>query len=102
MPSRAMTRSKLGHDVRENGYRIHSGLHLAKAIHPKYLAYILQRSFRKPAQNRSDEDGGINDSGLNLTHSRFATLRVALAPLNEQHRIVAKIEKLFSELDKGY
>ncbi len=44
---------------------------------------------------------GISDSGLNLTHSRFAELRVPLAPLNEQKRIVAKIEELFSELDNG-
>lgn len=44
---------------------------------------------------------GISDSGLNLTHSRFATLDVPLPPLNEQKRIVAKIEELFSELDAG-
>lgn len=44
---------------------------------------------------------GINDSGLNLTHDRFSSLRVPLAPLREQHRIVAKIEELFSELDKA-
>lgn len=44
---------------------------------------------------------GISDSGLNLTHSRFLKLPVPLAPLNEQDRIVAKIEELFSELDKG-
>lgn len=44
---------------------------------------------------------GISDSGLNLTHSRFATLEVPLPPLAEQRRIVAKIEELFSELDAG-
>lgn len=44
---------------------------------------------------------GINDSGLNLTHDRFKKLRIPVAPVNEQHRIVAKIEELFSELDKG-
>jgi type I restriction enzyme S subunit len=44
---------------------------------------------------------GISDSGLNLTHSRFSTLEVPLPPLNEQKRIVAKIEELFSELDAG-
>jgi type I restriction enzyme S subunit len=44
---------------------------------------------------------GINDSGLNLTLARFKTLQVPLPPLNEQRRIVAKIEELFSELDKG-
>ncbi len=44
---------------------------------------------------------GISDSGLNLTHSRFSTLEVPLPPLNEQERIVAKIEELFSELEAG-
>ncbi|HCC0306761.1 TPA: restriction endonuclease subunit S [Legionella pneumophila] len=44
---------------------------------------------------------GISDSGLNLTHGRFAELRIPFAPLNEQKRIVAKIEELFSELDNG-
>lgn len=44
---------------------------------------------------------GISDSGLNLTHGRFAELMIPLAPLNEQKRIVAKIEELFSELDNG-
>jgi len=41
---------------------------------------------------------GISDSGLNLTHDRFASLNVPVAPLNEQHRIVTKIEELLSEL----
>lgn len=44
---------------------------------------------------------GISDSGLNLTHGRFFQLKVPVAPLQEQHRIVAKIEELFSDLDAG-
>jgi type I restriction enzyme S subunit len=44
---------------------------------------------------------GINDSGLNLTHGRFKNLEIPLPPLNEQKRIVAKIEELFSEIDAG-
>lgn len=44
---------------------------------------------------------GISDSGLNLTLARFKTLQVPLPPFAEQQRIVAKIEELFSELDKG-
>ncbi len=44
---------------------------------------------------------GISDSGLNLTHGRFSELLVPFAPLNEQKRIVTKIEELFSELDSG-
>lgn len=44
---------------------------------------------------------GISDSGLNLTHGRFFRLKVPVAPLQEQKRIVAKIEELFSDLDAG-
>lgn len=42
---------------------------------------------------------GGSDSGLNLTHDRFRTLLVPVAPLNEQRRIVAEIEKHFTRLD---
>lgn len=44
---------------------------------------------------------GINDSGLNLTHARFGQLPVVVPPLNEQRRIVKKIEAMFDEIDKG-
>ena len=44
---------------------------------------------------------GINDSGLNLTHGRFGQLPVVVPPINEQRRIVEKIEAMFDEIDKG-
>lgn len=68
-------------------------------LDPKYLeAFITSQQ----AQNAIDVmKTGISDSGLNLTHSRFAELQIPLAPYLEQQRIVAKIEALFSELDKG-
>ena len=44
---------------------------------------------------------GISDSGLNLTHDRFLRLSIPIPPLPEQHRIVEKIEELFSHLDAG-
>jgi type I restriction modification DNA specificity protein len=68
-----------------------------KALLPKYLAYLIQRRESQLAIDRMKT--GISDSGLNLTHDRFAQLRVPVAPLPEQRRIVAKIEELFSELD---
>ena len=70
-----------------------------EVMYPKYLAYMLQTPEAQLEIDRMKT--GINDSGLNLTHSRFAALKVAVAPLNEQHRIVVKIEELLSELDKG-
>ena len=36
-----------------------------------------------------------------ISRGNLATIPLPLPPLNEQHRIVAKIETLFSELDKG-
>ncbi len=70
-----------------------------KALHPKYLAYLIRRQETQLEIDRMKT--GINDSGLNLTHDRFSQLRIPLPPLPEQHRIVAKIEELFSELDAG-
>jgi len=36
-----------------------------------------------------------------ISRKNLATIELPLAPVAEQHRIVAKIEELFSELDKG-
>ncbi len=44
---------------------------------------------------------GISDSGLNLTHSRFGELPVVVPPLNEQRRIVERVDVLFAEIDQG-
>jgi type I restriction enzyme S subunit len=38
---------------------------------------------------------------VNLNTQIVGEINLVLAPTNEQHRIVAKIEELFSELDKG-
>jgi restriction endonuclease S subunit len=43
---------------------------------------------------------GINDSGLNLTHGRFAELEVPLPPIREQVRVIEKLDEINSELDK--
>jgi type I restriction enzyme, S subunit len=37
----------------------------------------------------------------NISQGIIKSWTIALPPLNEQHRIVAKIEELFSEIDKG-
>ena len=67
------------------------------------LATYLEAFLRShDTKKRIDEmKTGISDSGLNLTLARFKTLQVPIPPLAEQRRIVAKIEELFSELDKG-
>ncbi|SEQ23966.1 type I restriction enzyme, S subunit [Nitrosomonas ureae] len=59
----------------------------------RYLLYVL---------NQTDYRGYANGTTrLKLTQSAMRRIPVNLAPLKEQHRIVAKIEELFSELDKG-
>ncbi len=68
-------------------------------INPKYLEYFLLSQDAKSAIDRMKT--GINDSGLNLTHNRFSKLGIPLAPLNEQKRIVLKLEELLSELDNA-
>lgn len=71
----------------------------AQIIDGRYLAYFIQSRSAQLAIDRMKT--GISDSGLNLTHDRFSALLVPVAPLNEQSRVVAKIEELFSKLDKG-
>jgi type I restriction enzyme S subunit len=57
-----------------------------------YLLYSLKREIEKAAY------GGAQP---NISGSKIEQLEIPLPPLPEQHRIVTKIEELFSELDKG-
>lgn len=62
---------------------------------PEYTLYLLSYKL----QFLKYEGRGTTISGL--TKKQLKDLEYQLPPLNEQHRIVAKIEELFSELDKG-
>jgi hypothetical protein len=77
-------------------YRFRPNVH---AMDSRFLAYFIQSRAAQLAIDRMKT--GISDSGLNLTHDRFSTLAVVVAPLPEQRRIVSKIEELFSKLDFG-
>lgn len=68
-------------------------------VTPTYLEAYLHT--REASQAIDRMKTGISDSGLNLTHSRFAELLIPLPPLQEQGRIMNKIAAMFSELDKG-
>ena len=57
-----------------------------------FLLYSLKRRILKDAY------GGAQP---NISSSKIEDLEIPLPPLPEQHRIVAKIEELFSSLDKG-
>lgn len=67
------------------------------AIHPKFLFhYTLTTSFLNPLGElqRGSSYPAVRENDVR-------SQQLALPPLNEQRRIVAKIEELFSELDKG-
>lgn len=68
---------------------------LENEIQTKYLFYFLQSS--RTSLNKL----GKGATQQNISQAVIKTFPFPLAPLNEQKRIVAKIEELFSELDSG-
>jgi type I restriction enzyme S subunit len=66
---------------------------------PRYLEAFLQTERARLAIDKMKT--GSSDSGLNLTHDRFRQLSIPVAPLPEQRRIVAEIEKQFTRLEAG-
>lgn len=66
-------------------------------IEAKFIYYqIIESRFQKQIR-----DSASSTTLPILNKSKFEKLNFKLAPLNEQYRIVAKIEELFSELDNG-
>lgn len=64
---------------------------------PKFLTYLLRTS-----ELKEKIDGiktGISESGMNMTRDRFFSLPSRLAPLNEQNRIVQKLDELLARVD---
>lgn len=66
-------------------------------IDAKFLAWLLRSKERQIIQTCSKDGTTV----ASIETSRLHALSVPIAPTNEQRRIVAKIEELFSELDKG-
>ena len=69
----------------------------ADSVLPEYIeAYLQSHS----AWIDIDEmKTGVSDSGLNLTQNRFRRLKIPLAPVAEQKRVITAIEEHFSRLD---
>ncbi len=66
-----------------------------KGVEKRFIYYLLQYI---TAQLYAKSHG----SGMvHITKGKFENSLISLAPLNEQHRIVTKIEELFSKIDKG-
>lgn len=65
-------------------------------IEPKFLYYFFQ-------SGSYWEQIGLKKGGLqgNVNATTLSSLELFVCPLNEQRRIVQKIEELFSELDEG-
>jgi len=88
------TRAKLMMSGKMYRFRPHTD-----AMDAKFLMHFIRSHATQMQIDRMKT--GISDSGLNLTHDRFAMLQVPVPPRNEQHRIAARIDELFSGLDNG-
>src|SRR5207244_1695790 len=73
------------------------GILPADGIDPLFLAYYLRSVQRRVLDTCSKH--GTTVSSINT--GAFRSFNVPIAPTNEQHRIVAKLEELFSDLDAG-
>jgi type I restriction enzyme S subunit len=73
-------------------------LRLGAACNPKYLCFYLNSHYGR-LWVRSVVSQQVGQANVNSTKLR--ALCFPLAPLNEQRRIVAKMEELFSDLDAG-
>jgi len=72
-------------------------LRLNETVNKKYISYIFKgNSYRKLI---SEIAKGTNINNLKREH--ILDFEIPLPPLSTQHLIVAKIEELFSKLDKG-
>ncbi len=67
----------------------------AQGIFNEYIYYYL-KSAKQLAESKA-----TGTTFKEISGTAFGKLPVPLPPTNEQYRIVAKIEELFSELDKG-
>ena len=70
-----------------------------QGLEPRYLCYFLTQHRLRDflASNVS----GVGGSLMRIKPTTFANYPFPIAPLSEQHRIVAKIEELFTKLDAG-
>ncbi|MBX9894245.1 MAG: restriction endonuclease subunit S [Nitrosomonas sp.] len=68
-----------------------------KLIAPKFLMY----QFESPRIARYFKNNARGTAQKGVYLKTLGSTEIWIPPLSEQHRIVAKIEELFSELDKG-
>ena len=68
-------------------------------IAPRFLMYALRRPVVR--RHLTSSVSGVGGSLMRVRMAAVWRTRVPLAPLPEQHRIVAKIDDLFARLDEG-
>ncbi len=68
-------------------------------LEPQFLSYYMQQS--KFRDYLATNVSGVGGSLMRVKPSTIETYPFLLPPLNEQHRIVEKIEELFTKLDAG-
>ncbi len=67
-------------------------------LHPNYAYYYLSfHEFQSEVRSRASTTTNIS----NISVGKLGQIYCRLAPLSEQHRIVSKIEELFTKLDAG-
>lgn len=67
------------------------------SINNKLLMYFIN----SPETRKKIEELQTGTTRKRISRGNLSTIRIPIPPLNEQNRIVAKIEELFSELDCG-
>ena len=73
-------------------------LRAQSGINAKYIYYyVSSQGFRREAEHNMS--GAVGQR--RVTTPYLSACEVPISPANKQHRIVAKMEELFSELDKG-
>ncbi len=73
------------------------GLRPKPGVNPSYLSWFLQTSEYR--HQVSELSAGVNINNLRATH--IEEIPIAVAPPDEQRRIVAEIEKQFTRLEAG-
>ncbi|MDR4468476.1 MAG: restriction endonuclease subunit S [Nitrospira sp.] len=68
-----------------------------ETVDPRFLMYLIN----SPDSRSSIEEYKTGSTRKRISRGNLAKINLPIPPYNEQKRIVAKIEELFSELDKG-
>lgn len=72
-----------------------------RAMAPDIESRFVEAMLRAPVtQDAIDEiKTGMSESGMNLTHARFAKLEIPVPPTNEQKRIADKLDAVLARVD---